>query len=818
MIRKLAFLVFLVLSVGGLSACDTAEERAQKHYEKGMELLDEGEVERALVEFRNVFKLDGYHEGARLAYAQVEEDRGDINAAFGQYLRLVEQYPENLAGQRALTRLAAELNNWEEVSRHLVVAEKLAPEDPVILSVRAGLDYRNALRDQDQAVANLAVKASETLLEDHPDLPVARRVVIADLLRREDWAGALDAIDAGIAQAPDAQILYMQRLGVLNQLGRDDAIEAQFKDMVQRFPGQNLHATLINWYVSKGRLADAEAYLRQRAGENAGDTDAQLELVKFLAEQVGRPQALAEIDQILADQDMENQDLLRSVRAGLDFDLGNQDAAIVEMEDILEGAEPSEKTDRIKIALANMLIRTGNPVGARALVEEVLEHDASQVDALKLKAGWLIEDDRTGDALVVLRQALDQSPRDAGTMTLMAQAHERAGNRDLTGEMLSVAVEASGSAPAESLRYAQFLVQEDKLLSAEDVLVAALRLDNTNLALLSALGNVYIRMEDWARGQNVIDRLEGLDTETSRTVANELTARMLAAQNRGEELQSFLGGLADGDSGLQAAASIIRLRVAQGDIAGAMSYTNELLAKDPENPALRFIQAGLLAVEGKAAEADTVLRDLLSDDPQNERIWLVLYNLHRSQGEEEIAADVLAEARTALPDSANLKWVEAGVAEQKGDIDHAIDIYEDLYAANSNSAVVANNLASLIASYREDDASLQRAYTIARRLRGTDIPQFQDTYGWIAYRMGNYDEALEYLEPAAKALAADPTVQYHLAATYAALERNAEALEQFGKVSEMVAAGGPRPPYMDAVEAEISRLSAAPDSTGDDQK
>jgi len=63
--------------------------------------------------------------------------------------------------------------------------------------------------------------------------------------------------------------------------------------------------------------------------------------------------------------------------------------------------------------------------------------------------------------------------------------------------------------------------------------------------------------------------------------------------------------------------------------------------------------------------------------------------------------------------------------------------------------VVANNLASLLTAHRTDDASLDRAYRIARRLRGIDVPAFQDTYGWIAHRRGDYAEALDYLRPAA---------------------------------------------------------------------
>ena len=196
MIRRLVLLVTVIAGPLLLAACDTAEERAQKHYEKGMALLEDGDIERALVEFRNVFKLDGFHKEARLAYAGVEERRGNLSTAFGQYLRLVEQYPENLEGRRALARLAADLNNWDEAERHVAVAEKLAPNDPVVQSVRAASDYRNALRQGNTETADLAVRVSDTLLKEHPDLLTARRVVIDDLLRRQDWEAALAAIDA----------------------------------------------------------------------------------------------------------------------------------------------------------------------------------------------------------------------------------------------------------------------------------------------------------------------------------------------------------------------------------------------------------------------------------------------------------------------------------------------------------------------------------------------------------------------------------------------------------------------------------------------
>ncbi len=788
-----------------LAACDTAEERAQKHFEKGMALLQEGDVDRALIEFRNVFKLNGTHKEARIAYAQVEEERGNIQGSYSQYLRLVEQYPDNFEGRRALARMAANLNNWEEVERHVAVAEEQAPKDPVVQAVRANLDYRNAIRDTDPETAALAVQVAENLLDENPDLPSARRVVLDDLLRRQDWDDALSVIDEGLATDPDNQELYRLRIGVLQQLGRTDEIADQLKDMVERFPDLGLHTALVSHYLAQDRLDEAEAYLRERVEQDK--PDAQVQLISFLAQRVGRDAAIEEIDRVLAASD-DNPALLRSLRAGLIFESGDRDVGIAEMEDILSDAEPSEETDRIKVALARMLIVTNNSVGARARVEEVLEHDPSQVEALKLKAAWLIEDDKPGDALVELRQALDQAPRDAGVMSLMARAHERSGNRDLMGEMLALAVEASGNAPAESLTYAQFLIQDDKFLPAEDVLQDALRLQNTNPQLLSALGSLYVGMQDWPRAQHVIDTLSRLGTEQGQALADELTARRLAGQDRAEDLEQFLEGLAEGDSGLQAAASIIRLRLAQGDVEGASEYVNQFLEQDPENPTMRFLLAGILIVQGQQDQAGSILQDLTTEYPGNERVWLAMYRLERSQGEAEKASQTLADAQAAVPESANLKWIAAGEAEQRGDIETAIAIYEEMYATNSNSVVVANNLASLISSYRDDDESLERAYDIARRLRGAQVPALQDTYGWIAYRLGNHEEALEYLEAAAKGLPNDPTVQYHLAEVYVALNRPAEALDQYGKVITLSeGAVRSRLPFLDRVEAEIKRLS-----------
>jgi tetratricopeptide (TPR) repeat protein len=146
--------------------------------------------------------------------------------------------------------------------------------------------------------------------------------------------------------------------------------------------------------------------------------------------------------------------------------------------------------------------------------------------------------------------------------------------------------------------------------------------------------------------------------------------------------------------------------------------------------------------------------------------------------------------------------------EKANDIDGAIAIYEAIYAEDTGNIVVANNLASLIGAHRMDPASLERAFAIARRLRGINVPAFQDTYGWIEYRRGNYDEALASLEAAAAGLPDDPLVQFHLGMTYAALKRSAEAHATLGKALEL--AGKSPLPQFDEARRVLADLPQVP--------
>jgi predicted Zn-dependent protease len=429
-----------------------------------------------------------------------------------------------------------------------------------------------------------------------------------------------------------------------------------------------------------------------------------------------------------------------------------------------------------------------------------------------MRATALIEQDRPDDAIINLRAALDAAPRDPGVMSHMAAAYLRSGSRELAGEMMSLAVEASGNAPEETLRYSAFLIEDKNYGVAEPLLIDALRVSPNNVAILNILGRVYLAQEDWARLEQVEGTLRRLDTEETKASADALRVARLQAQEKPDEAVSVLESLLQQQGSNSAAElEIVRTHLRSGNVAEAETFVDGMLAQNPQNDMLLFLKASIFASTDRPADAEAIYTQMVTENPQQETVWRALYTLQTREGRFDEARATLEKGLAAIPNAPNLQWALAGEYEREGNVDGAIAIYETLYTENSSSVIVANNLASLLSTYRTDPESLDRAWNIARRLRGTDRPEFQDTYGWIALRRGEVNDAIAHLEPAAAAISQDPLVQFHLGMAYARAERNAEAIAQLQKAVDLAGPADTRPQFAEA-RAEIARLEALPEA------
>ena len=794
-----------------VAGCESAEEKAEGYYQSALALMEEGDVDRALIELRNVFQYDGFHLEARQLYADTQFERGNLQEAYSQYLRLIEQYPNTLPVRQRLAEMALDRGDGGvELERHGTAAMALAPDDPRSKAIAAWLAFRTGLQDDDAAAMDAAVADARAVLEEAPDNLMALRLVVDAQLRGNTPTAALPDLERLLEQSPDIYFYQRSKFSILANTGREAEAEAQLELMYEMFPeNEELRALLLQWYTVTDDPQAAEALLRDLAGDLTGPTSGHITVVQYLFATSGPEAALAELDALIAaNAETENAATYRAIRAETLFNQGERDLAITQMQDIIDGAEPSDELRQIKVVLAQMLVATEDPVGARALVEEVLAEDSANVDALFMRASWKIEEDDPDGAIGDLRVALDQAPRDARVLMLMAQAHQRAGQPDLAGERLALAVEVSESAPAPSLLYARFLAGDGQISVAIEVLTNARREEPTNLEILGALAEYQLALNNWGAVDELREALERINTEQSLEMAQALRAAALIGQDRTDEgLAIIQDSLIDPDNPTAGTITVIMTLWQSDRPEQAREMLNDALANTPEDPSLRMMDATMRINEGDLEGAEAIYRAVAAEYPQAVGPVRLLYRLLNAQGRAAEALSVLDAGIEANPEADPLLQIKAAILESQGDIDGAIAIYEAQYARDSSNAVTANNLASLIATYRDDPAEIERAYNIARRLRGIQVPAVQDTYGWLEYTQGNYDEAIASLEPAAAGIPNDPIVQFHLGMTYAALERRDEAIAALTRAIEL--GQGRDLPQMAVAASKIEELQAA---------
>ncbi|WP_425102240.1 tetratricopeptide repeat protein [Tropicibacter sp. S64] len=808
MLRLFKLLPVLLVSVTLLSGCESDEEKAERFYQSALTYLEEQDVDRALIELRNVFNHNGFHKEARLLYAGLNYERGNYPEAYGQYLRLVEQYPDTVEARERLALMALERRNWDEAIRHGEQAIALGPDRVDSRAIATALSYRTAVLARNEDGQATAAEAARTLLEEAPDAIAARRVVIDDLLRREDSAAALEQVDLALKTVPASLEFNMMRAQLLANLGRIEEIGPHLQSMYALFPGnEDIRTSLIRWYIAQQDFAGAEAFLRAEAGTPAEDPEGNMAIVELLQRTQGPDAAKTELDRLIAEAgEGAPGELYRAARASADFATGKQSEGIAAMQAVIEGAQPSDQTRRIRVMLAQMLVSTGNVVGAREQVETVLQEDPTHVGGLKLRAAWMIQDDKPGEAISDLRTALDQSPRDTDILALMAEAHLRDGSPELAQERLSMAVQISNNGPVESVRYARYLVSRNRLQQAESVLIAARKNAEGNVEILGLLGEIYLRQQKWPQAQSIIDTLRQIDTPQASQLARVYQSSILLGQNRIEESLDYLRSQIDADNGadLSAVIQLVRTQVLTGRLDEARAYVDEQLEANPDSIPLELLSANVHALQGQLKEAEDIYRDLLSRQPDIEPAILQLQVLLRATDREDEAEQLVSRSLELLPKSRRLRLLEAYRLEKRGKYEDAIAIYEILYEEQTSDVVVANNLASMLSNHRDDPQDLNRAYAIARRLTGSEVPAFQDTLGWILFQRGEVEEAIVQLEAAAKALPEEASVAAHLGLAYAEAGRTEEAKTELQRSLDL--GGGEGAPWRKQAEEALSAL------------
>jgi len=345
---------------------------------------------------------------------------------------------------------------------------------------------------------------------------------------------------------------------------------------------------------------------------------------------------------------------------------------------------------------------------------------------------------------------------------------------------------------------------------------AALRAENFALALASARRATELAPY-WIPARMLLarsliasgDEQAGLDAARDLVMAPDADiathleyALLLAGTGRAEEARAMLLPYATGDSVVPGAVRTLGVMdLDQGDLDAASKRFEDLLSTgvqsydalyylgviadrrgDPDQ-ALRYFArvtggefelpaqlraARIRAKQGGLDAGLDYLDQFARSHPQRgPELVAARAGLASSLGDTLRATRILDAGIAQYPDSLDLRMARVFAYERAGREDAAIRDLRQLLAERPGDATVQNALGYALA---DRDKNLDEAATLisASLAQMPDSAAVLDSMGWVLFRQGKAQEALPYLERAAK-LGDDPEIALHLGDVQAAL-------------------------------------------------
>jgi tetratricopeptide (TPR) repeat protein len=184
--------------------------------------------------------------------------------------------------------------------------------------------------------------------------------------------------------------------------------------------------------------------------------------------------------------------------------------------------------------------------------------------------------------------------------------------------------------------------------------------------------------------------------------------------------------------------------------------------------------AVIRAKQGDTARAREILQQLRDQSPGDaQTLFLVEAEILDEVGSKEAAMGVYGAALEVFPDSADLLYARALYAVKVDRVELAEADLRRVIAGDPNHADALNALGYTLADrtdrYEEALALIEKAHALK-----PEEPAILDSMGWVHYRLGNHEVALDFLRRASAAMS-DGEIAAHLGEVLWALGRRDEA-------------------------------------------
>jgi putative PEP-CTERM system TPR-repeat lipoprotein len=676
-------------------------------------------------------------------------DQKKYREASLEYRNVVDAEPNNV---RALQRLGITYFELGEMGRAFVYLNRANQLDDTDTEVRWRLGLLNAWSRQPDE----ARRHANFVLQKDPDNLEALGVLAETAETLPELDAAIDRVEAvrgKLAQREKASRLLG---GLFLKKGDLAKAEAALQDAVSSAPQSvEAHTALATLHMARRQTALAEKEFRAAADVAPAASPARQRLADFYLGQRRYDEGRKVLNAITAEN-------------------------------------PDDAPAWLRLAELALLERKYDE--ANQAVQAILEKNPLHRGGLQLRAQVRLEQGQIDEAIQQIQAVIKQDPKFAPAHFQLGLAHLRAGNQQLARAALKQAITLSPDFAQAAVRLAELNLQANAPDAAIEDLNKLLQSRPGVPRAYELLGAAYLQKGDAVRATEAYQKFQQLVPAGDPRTAYYLGLALRAQGKRAEARKAFEQSLAAAPGAPDPLNQLVDMAFDDKQPDFALAVARKQAQAAPASAAVQAVLARVFQRRGELAQAEAAHQKAIALDPRSAWGHLELGKLYVATRRPDQA---LAETEKALqidPKSAEAWLLYGQIQEQKGDMAKAQDAFKKALDIDPRHASAANNLAWV---YSEQGGNADEALRLAQLAKqlAPDDPHVSDTLGWILYKRGVYQQALNVLKESAAKLPDNAPVHFHLGMTYYKLGDKPAAGQALKRALELDAT------FADAAEA-----------------
>jgi len=763
---KLYRILLLTLCVYALISCGGAEERKAVYLEKAEASLASGDLEKARIELKNVLQIDPKDGEAYYQLGKIFEQKKEYRKAYGNYIKAEELKPDLLENHARLGRFYLLLmNDTDKAQEKIDLILSKEPNNSDGLLLKAAVLLRNKKPDEAITIAkNIVVQDS-----NHID---SVTFLVALYVQDKKLNDAINVLDAALKNNKNNQKLNKLLASVLVANKDYERAEILYKSFLEKNPNSSSsYNNLAAFYNQMDDKTKAEKILRASIDNDLGDEDRILTLIKYVRATESDNEAIKELESFITANDRLGK--LRIALAEILIMSGDSQAAIKVFKEAINDFSEEVTGITARTALASIYIRDKNYDKAAAIVEEAILISPNDPQVNYLRAKFAVRNNDFEKAIISLRIVTKEMPENIEAYFLLANVYQLEGNEGQVKSTLNSAYKNNRTNSDGLLKLASFYINKD-VNQAEKIIDDFNSLKESDYNGLSIKAAILNQKKLHNDAKKIAEKLMELYPNKPNGYLQAIP--FYAQSNEKQKAISLLeSGYINVKENRKLLTILTTLQVAEKQFKVAIKRIKAELNTTPEDAEMKILLSKVYLASEDSKTAVSLLTEVVSAQPTKEEPYLLLEQIYRSQKDLRSAKSILEKGNRNLVSSLKIAFRLATVYELDNDYKKSIVIYRNLFEENQSNLIIINNLASLLSDHGDKEEDLKLAKKLVEKLKESGAPVYLDTIGWVYYKVGDYQKAIEYLKQVVEKAPEISIFNYHLGMAYKMAGDNAQA-------------------------------------------